>query len=76
LTSKLFSGGIENRFIYCFEEKSRKSFEDLAVILGDETLLKYVTKQDPHDTDAVLKAIIHKDKNKNIDLLLDVLQKY
>ena len=73
LKSQLLSGGIENRFINTFSKKTLKIIESLATVAGDKQIHDYLGATEQTDEDDILQAIIHQDKNRTVDLLIDVL---
>ena len=51
LESKLFSGGIENRFMKIFSKESRLHIKELCEITGDDTVKSYLELDDITDDD-------------------------
>ena len=74
LKSKLFSGGIESRFISTFSKETCENITILATVTNDDQLIQYLTKIEESEEDKIYDAIIHQGKDESVDQLLDLLQ--
>lgn len=74
LKTKLFSGGIENRFLNTFSEESQEHIVNLASISGDNNLVKYLHESEEMEDDSIMQAIIHEGKDANVDKFINILQ--
>jgi hypothetical protein len=85
LKSKLFSGGIENRFLSCLGDESKDIILSLAKTTNDRKFVKYVVESQLMSSslkyqsiflyeDEMLHALIHPEINEYIEKFLDLLQ--
>lgn len=74
LKTKLFSGGIENRFLNTFSKEAQQHIENLATISGDNKLARYLYEVEEVEDDTIMQAIIHEGKDVNVDRFIHILQ--
>ena len=75
LDSKLLSGGIESRYLHTLSKDTVTSLRDLCEITGDRTIKDQLeSPPDELDEDQVYSAIIHADKDPNVDRVINILQ--
>jgi len=74
MSSKLLSGGIENRHMNLFTQKTKDTMSDVLHISNDFTLLELLTIKDTNtEDDDILAAIVHPKKNEFVEYLIEVL---
>lgn len=74
MTSRLLSGGIENRHMNLFSQKTKEVITDILTISNDFTLLELLTVKDQlNEDDEILTAVIHPGKNEFLDYLIEAL---
>ena len=74
MSSRLLSGGIENRHMNLFSQKTKDTMSDILTISNDFTLLELLTVQNTqNEYDNVLSAVIQNGKNEFVDYLIEVL---
>ena len=74
MDSKLLSGGIENRHMNFFSQKTKVQMIDILTISNDNTLLELLTvNETDNEHDQILQAIIYPKKNQFVDYLIEVL---
>ena len=74
MSSRLLSGGIENRHMNLFTQKTKDTMSDVLHISNDFTLLELLTVKDTTtEDDEILAAIIHPKKNEFVEYLIEVL---
>jgi len=74
LESKLFSGGIENRFVRIFSKNSQKTLSELVLITKDKKIEEFLNNHETSEEDTILNAVIHQGQDPEVDLLMDLLQ--
>ena len=74
LNTKLFSGGIQNRFLSTFSSSVCKSIKSLAAIIGNNELEKFLAGPDKTEEDDIIHAIINEGKDPGVDKFINLLQ--
>jgi hypothetical protein len=74
LSSKLLSGGIENRFIKIFSKKFLHQLKELVEITDDNKIKNYLEDEEDNDEDILLKNIITPGKSLEEESFIDVFQ--
>ena len=74
LNTKLFSGGIQNRFLSTFRPSVCQRIKSLAAIIGNNELEKYLTGVNQNDEDDIIHAIINEGKDLGVDKFINMLQ--
>ena len=71
--SKLFSAGIEHRFISDFSSHAQKEISNLTELLGEQLSLS--TSEDDQKTDQFLLSIMNHSQDKDVDAFIKVIQR-
>ena len=74
LKSKLFSGGIQNRFLDLFSKEARQTIKSVATVTGDTNILEYLEEADQNEEDKTMLAFIHSGTNPTVDLFIQLLE--
>ena len=74
LKSKLFSGGIQNRFLSLFSSEVLHTITSVSSFIGDNNILGKEEEVKQTEEDKIMFAIIHKESNEKVDLLIQLLE--
>ena len=74
LKSKLFSGGIQNRFLNFFSKEALQNIRSVSAITDDASLLNYLEKAEQNEEDKTMLAFIHSGTNPIVDLFVQLLE--
>ena len=67
LRSKLFAGGIQNRFLNLFSSEAIHTITSVASFIGDNNILGKEEEVKQTEEDKIMFAIIHKESNVSVD---------